>query len=80
MAKVMISFPDDLLAQVDREAERRGTSRSGLLQTAARREVGDLGLPKDEILARLDRLAAGWDGPVDAVAELRADRGRLAGR
>jgi hypothetical protein len=80
MAKVMVSFPDELLARVDAEAQRRGTTRSGLLQVAARREVGDLGLPKAEILERLDRLAAGWGGPVDVAAELEADRARLAGR
>jgi metal-responsive CopG/Arc/MetJ family transcriptional regulator len=35
MAKVMISLPDDLLADVDREAERRGTTRSGLFRDLA---------------------------------------------
>ncbi len=78
MAKVMVSFPDDLLAQVDAEAQRRGTTRSGLLQVAARREVGDLGLPKAEILSRLDRLAAGWPDDADPLAALKADRRRLA--
>ena len=75
----MVSFPDDLLARVDQEAARRGTTRSGLLQRAALREVGDLALPREEIVERLDRLAAGWTEPVDLVAELRADRGRLSG-
>ena len=79
MAKVMVSFPDELLARVDAEASRRGTTRSGLLQVAARREVGDLALPRVEILARLDRLASGWAGPADVVAELKADRARLVG-
>ncbi len=35
MAKVMVSFPDELLAAVDTEAARRGTTRSGLLRTFA---------------------------------------------
>lgn len=39
-AKVMISLPGDLLARVDRAAARRGTTRSGFLQEAARRELG----------------------------------------
>jgi metal-responsive CopG/Arc/MetJ family transcriptional regulator len=39
MAKVLISIPDDLLVRVDREAARRSTSRSGLLQAAVRREL-----------------------------------------
>lgn len=39
MAKVMVSLPDDLLAEVDRRARLRGTTRSGLLAEAARREL-----------------------------------------
>jgi hypothetical protein len=79
MAKVMVSFPDELLARIDAEARRRGTTRSGLLQLAAKREVGDLALPREEIIDRLDRLAATVSEPFDAVAELRADRARLVG-
>jgi len=40
MAKVLVSMPDDLLERIDREAAERGTSRSALLQEAARRELG----------------------------------------
>lgn len=32
MAKVMVSLPDDLLRMLDDEAQRRGTTRSGLLR------------------------------------------------
>ena len=39
MGKVLVSMPDDLLEEVDREAAARGTSRSGLLQQAVRREL-----------------------------------------
>ena len=39
MSKVMVSLPDDLLAQLDAEAKRRSTSRSALLAIAARREL-----------------------------------------
>lgn len=39
MPKIMVSLPADLLADVDREALRRRTSRSALLATAARREL-----------------------------------------
>jgi metal-responsive CopG/Arc/MetJ family transcriptional regulator len=35
MAKVMVSLPDDLLADLDAEAARRGTTRSGLLREFA---------------------------------------------
>lgn len=39
MSKVMISLPEDLLAEIDTEAKRRSTSRSALLASAARREL-----------------------------------------
>jgi metal-responsive CopG/Arc/MetJ family transcriptional regulator len=39
MSKVMISLPDDLLAELDAEVKRRSTSRSALLAAAARREL-----------------------------------------
>ena len=39
MAKVMVSFPDDLLGRLDERARRRGTTRSGLLQELVEREL-----------------------------------------
>jgi metal-responsive CopG/Arc/MetJ family transcriptional regulator len=39
MSKVMVSIPEELLAELDTEARRRSTSRSALLATAARREL-----------------------------------------
>jgi metal-responsive CopG/Arc/MetJ family transcriptional regulator len=39
MSKVMVSLPDELLAELDAEARRRSTSRSALLADAARREL-----------------------------------------
>ena len=41
MAKVMISMPDALLAQVDDEAARRGTTRSGLVRELAEAAIDD---------------------------------------
>ena len=35
MAKVMVSMPDDLLAEVDAEASRTGTSRSAVMRDYA---------------------------------------------
>lgn len=35
MAKVMVSMPDDLLSEVDAEAERLGTTRSAVLRQFA---------------------------------------------
>jgi len=76
MAKVMISFPDDLLAEVDLEAERLGTTRSGLLQKAARKEIGLGSAESSEIVTRLEELATHWQGPGDAARLIREDRDR----
>ena len=35
MAKVMVSLPDDLLAEVDAEARRTGTTRSAIMREFA---------------------------------------------
>jgi hypothetical protein len=76
MAKVMISIPDALLDALDAEVKRRKTSRSALLQDAARRELGLLRRDRGALLAELDTLSASWAGPVDAAALIRADRRR----
>lgn len=77
MAKVMVSIPDALLAAVDAEAGRRQTTRSGLLQEAARRELGQLRQrDRAAVLADLDALSSTWQGPLDTVAMIRADRRR----
>lgn len=49
MAKVMVSMPDDLLAEVDAEASRTGTSRSAIM-----RDFADAALRR----RRADRAAA----------------------
>jgi hypothetical protein len=78
MAKVMISIPDALLGALDAEVSRRGTTRSALLQDAARRELGLLRRDREALLAELDALSSTWAGPVDASALVRADRRRDA--
>jgi hypothetical protein len=78
MAKVMISIPDPLLGALDAEVTRRKTTRSALLQDAARRELGLLRRDREAVLADLDALSGTWTGPVDAAALVRADRRRDA--
>jgi HicB_like antitoxin of bacterial toxin-antitoxin system len=72
--KVMVSFPDDLLERIDREASERGTTRSGFLQEAARRE---LGWPDpaaiDAALAR-GRAALDGLGSFESADLIRAER------
>jgi hypothetical protein len=74
MAKVMISMPDDLLGALDAEVGRRSTTRSALLQEAAKRELGLLRREPSEVLADLDELSGAWDGPMDAAKLVRAER------
>ncbi len=77
MSKVMISLPDDLLAELDAEVKRRSTSRSALLARAARRELAR----KDdaEVAAAIERSErrfrdAGSFESADLVAADRDDR------
>lgn len=74
MAKVMISLPDELLASVDVEAARRGTTRSGLI-----RQLADEALRRrsEERAATIDRLFAQVKPRGgDAVAQLKRLRPR----
>jgi metal-responsive CopG/Arc/MetJ family transcriptional regulator len=74
MAKVMVSLPDDLLGALDAEAKRRHTSRSALLRSGARRELGLLRRERDAVLSELDELSCEWTGPLDAAGLVRAER------
>ncbi len=78
MAKVMISIPDELLGRLDAEVQRRRTTRSALLQSAAQRELGLPSRPRGDLLAELDALSGPWSNPADVVDLVRADRRRDA--
>ena len=74
MAKVMISLGDDVLERIDREARRRGTTRSALIREAALRE---LGRPDPELLdAAVARSRARFAraGRFEAAKLVRAER------
>lgn len=76
MPKVMVSLPADLLADVDREASRRGSTRSALLATAARRELDQQdGAEVERLLDRV-RQALRSCQPVQAADLVRAERDR----
>jgi metal-responsive CopG/Arc/MetJ family transcriptional regulator len=76
MPKVMVSLPAELIADLDREAARRGSSRSALLATAARRELEQQS-PAD-LDAALDRARAALRGvgPFESADLVRAERQR----
>ena len=73
VAKVMISIPDPLLRQVDELAKERGTTRSGLLQALAERELLWL---EDEERAEIRRLLELATKPMggNATQLIREDR------
>lgn len=76
MSKVMVSLPDDLLAEIDAEVKRRSTSRSALLALAARRELARRD-PADLAAAieRSERRFRGA-GTFDSADLVRSDRDR----
>jgi metal-responsive CopG/Arc/MetJ family transcriptional regulator len=73
MAKVMISFPGELLERVDALARERGLTRSGLLQNLAERELDAL---EDEERAEMRRLLELATKPMggNATKMIREDR------
>ena len=74
MSKVMISVPDDLLARIDDEVQRRAVSRSAFLADAARRELARRDpAAVAEAIARSEARFEGA-GSFDAADLVRADR------
>lgn len=77
MGKVLISIPEHLLAEIDREASARGSSRSAFIQEAARRELGRPSEPRVRAALERGREALGDLGAFEAAGEIRASRDRL---
>ncbi len=69
MAKVMVSLPDDLLRAVDIEADRRGTTRSGLLRELA-----------EETLRRRSHSRAERMRDIDDISSAEGHGGHVAER
>lgn len=76
MPKVMVSFPVDLLADLDREAARRGSSRSALLALAARRELEQHDPVAVDAALERARDAMRSAGAFEAADLVRAERDR----
>ncbi|MDP9434914.1 MAG: type II toxin-antitoxin system HicB family antitoxin [Actinomycetota bacterium] len=72
MGKVMVSLPDELIASIDAEAKRLGTTRSGLLRSyaddALRRRAEERASRVEQVMA-----VVGAHGG-DAVAQLKRHR------
>jgi metal-responsive CopG/Arc/MetJ family transcriptional regulator len=77
MAKVMVSLPDDLLRQLDAEAQQRGTTRSGLLRSYVEEGIHRRNQRRAERMRQIlaePVASSGFGG--DSVDFLRAERER----
>jgi metal-responsive CopG/Arc/MetJ family transcriptional regulator len=74
--KVMVSLPEELLADVDAEAARRDQSRSALIRSALREHLAKRSLDHRE--EALEALRRTWSTPLpDSPEELvRTERDR----
>ena len=85
MAKVMLSLPDDLLAEIDEEAAATGRSRSGLLQHVFRLyQLGRFAeMPpgdKPGLRERFEDLRKRMPSGTDSTAEIRRSRDERAAK
>jgi metal-responsive CopG/Arc/MetJ family transcriptional regulator len=69
-------LPAELLAALDREAARRGSSRSALLATAARRELEQQDLVELDAALERARSALRGSGRFESADLIRAERDR----
>ncbi len=74
MSKVLISLPDEVLARIDREVASRGTTRSGFLEEAARRELGWPAPDQVEAAVKRAREALAPYGAFDPADLIRRER------
>jgi metal-responsive CopG/Arc/MetJ family transcriptional regulator len=65
----MVSLPDDLLKQLDAEAERRGLTRSGMLRDLADQALRRRGVQRSRRLASIARRAGRHGGEVAVVVK-----------
>lgn len=70
MAKVMISLPDEVLRDIDRQAERKGTTRSGLIRQWAEADSRERSRRRAEEMRRINDEGEGSPGFGGNVAEL----------
>jgi len=74
MTKVLISLPEDLLADIDLEADRRGLSRSAFMSTAARHELRWRDPARIQAALAQGQAALAGLGPSDAAEEIARTR------
>ncbi|MFC0082022.1 hypothetical protein ACFFRE_07655 [Aciditerrimonas ferrireducens] len=70
MAKVTVSLPDDLLQAPDREASRRGTTRSGYLRELAEEALRRRSARRAERMAEIEAMDGPFRGHGGGTADL----------
>ncbi|WP_089336194.1 ribbon-helix-helix domain-containing protein [Blastococcus mobilis] len=75
-ALVRVTLPAELLVDLDREAGRRGSSRSAVLATAARRELEQHDPAELDAALERARAAMASSGSFEAADLVRAERHR----
>jgi Arc/MetJ-type ribon-helix-helix transcriptional regulator len=83
MAKVMVSFPDEFLERVDRQAKAQNRSRSELIRNALRHELDEphaKRVPLGKAVSRLKWLENKWIERWDSTEAIRHDRESGHGR
>jgi metal-responsive CopG/Arc/MetJ family transcriptional regulator len=78
MAKVLVSFPDDLLREIDLRAEELGESRSAYLRGLVEADIEeDERRGREEAKRLMDSIRAEFrddEPPIDAAKMIREDR------
>ena len=74
MEKVLITLPADLLADIDREADARGLSRSAFLRDAAQHQLRWRNPARVEAALARGQAALAGVGPADAAEEIARTR------
>jgi len=72
--KVLVTMPDDLLARIDRETKRAGSTRSDFLQEAARRRLGWPDRAAVDAALERGRAALADAGSFESAELIRAQR------
>jgi len=76
MAYALVDLPEDLLIQIDLEADRRGITRDAVLLCAARKEIDRSETRSTDLVKRMEAAAEDWRGPADTTEMIRQDRHR----
>lgn len=78
--EVVISIPDELLERIEREAKRRGMSRSEFILTAARHELTWPDPARIDAAIERGRAAPAGAGRFESADLIRTDRDAHDGR